>query len=79
MAIKFEVIEITGGTVLFEKGDPGDCAYIVVSGGLEISTQDTGQKVVLGHVTPGELVGEMAIMESVPRNATATATEDTTL
>ncbi|MES9879644.1 MAG: cyclic nucleotide-binding domain-containing protein, partial [Sedimenticola sp.] len=79
MAIKFEVIEITSGTVLFEKGEPGDCAYIIVSGSLEISTQDAEQKIILGHVTPGELVGEMAIMESVPRNATATATEDTTL
>lgn len=79
MPIKFEVIEVPSGELLFSKGDPGDCAYIVVSGELEISTLDGGEKVVLGHVAPGELVGEMAIMESVPRNATATAVGETTL
>ncbi|MES9905340.1 MAG: cyclic nucleotide-binding domain-containing protein [Sedimenticola sp.] len=79
MAIKFEVIEISDGSVLFEKGESGDCAYIVVSGALEISTLDSEKRVVLGSVSPGELVGEMAIMESVPRNATATAVGETTL
>ncbi|MET0015463.1 MAG: cyclic nucleotide-binding domain-containing protein [Sedimenticola sp.] len=79
MALTFEVLEIAAGTVLFEKGEQGDCAYIVESGTLEISTMDSGKKVVLGHATQGELVGEMAILESSSRNATATAVEETTL
>ncbi|MET0106827.1 MAG: EAL domain-containing protein [Sedimenticola sp.] len=74
-----EIIEVAKDTVLFNEGEEGDCAYLVESGRVEISITDMGKKVFLGSVTPGELLGEMAIIDNQPRSATATVVEDARL
>lgn len=67
------------GTVLFREGEEGDRAYIVESGTVEISTLVEDEKVVLSHLGPGEILGEMAILDDAPRSATAIIVEDTKL
>lgn len=64
---------------IFAVGDHGDKAYRVVEGSVEISIQENGQKLVLALLGAGEIFGEMAMIESRPRSATARALEPTTL
>jgi EAL domain-containing protein (putative c-di-GMP-specific phosphodiesterase class I) len=62
-------------TVIFHEGERGFCAYMIERGRVEISVERSGQKIVLAHRGPGEVFGEMAIIDEKPRSATVTALE----
>jgi EAL domain-containing protein (putative c-di-GMP-specific phosphodiesterase class I) len=66
-------VRVKAGAVLFSEGDPGDYAAYLERGHVEISVSRRGQRVVLGRKGPGELFGEMAIIDGRPRAATVTA------
>lgn len=70
---------LAAGSEVFKEGDHGDVAYIIESGEVEISTTEHGNRVVLGTLTKGHLVGEMAMIDDAPRTATATALKETVL
>jgi EAL domain-containing protein (putative c-di-GMP-specific phosphodiesterase class I)/CRP-like cAMP-binding protein len=63
------------GTVIFREGERGSCAYVIERGRVEISVERSGQKIVLGHRGPGEVFGEMAVIDDKPRSATVRAVE----
>lgn len=63
------------GQIIFQEGDPGQCMYVVVEGEVEIS--HAGR--FLRRLGPGEIFGEMALIEHGPRSATATARAATKL
>jgi len=67
------------GEVLFRAGDPGDCAYVVEAGQLEVSVDRDGQRDVLAEVGPGALLGEVALLDNGARMATVTATAPSVL
>lgn len=62
------------GTVLFEKDDEADAAYLVQDGRVEISIGDD----ILTIVERGTLFGEMALINDKPRAATARTQTETT-
>ncbi|MDP4796271.1 MAG: cyclic nucleotide-binding domain-containing protein [Rhodospirillales bacterium] len=64
------------GEVLFHDGDPGDAAFIVDSGLIGIYKLVDGEEVELAVLTPGELFGEMAIVDGSKRMAHALAKEE---
>ncbi len=66
-------INLSADQILFREGDPPDCAYLVESGTLAISTGPDQRR--LAEVRAGELLGEMAVIDRSPRTATATALE----
>ena len=69
-----------GGSVLFERGDPGDAAYFVVSGRLRaVTVADDGKRKVLGDIAAGETVGEVAVLSATLRSATVMAVRDSVL
>lgn len=63
------------GDVLFEEGQPARFLFLVLRGELQIVvTSPAGDaRVVVGTVGPGSLVGEMAVLEAVPRSASGQA------
>src|SRR5882672_6466770 len=65
------------GQTIFKEGDTGDGIYMVKNGEVEISIKlaDTVER-VFAKLGPGELLGEMAVLEFKPRSATATAAQD---
>ncbi|MFV9673693.1 MAG: cyclic nucleotide-binding domain-containing protein [Acidimicrobiia bacterium] len=67
------------GETLFDEGDPGDTAYIVISGEIEILKVSGDQSVRIAVSGPGVIVGEMSLLTGEPRNATARALVDTEL
>jgi signal transduction histidine kinase len=64
----------SAGQEIFKEGDNGDGIYVVKEGLVEISLA-LGQNVrrVFAKLGPGEIFGEMAVVELKPRSATATA------
>ncbi|HAI28521.1 MAG TPA: multidrug transporter, partial [Thalassospira sp.] len=68
------------GEVLVKQGDPGDAAFIVISGRGEIwLTTDEHQTLKLRDVHPKEVIGEIALLVDAPRSATIRAVEDMTV
>ena len=64
------------GKVIFDMGDVGDCLYILRSGHVHIYVENTtGEKIVLGEFEPGEVFGEISLLDGGPRTATAIAME----
>jgi len=62
------------GQSIFRQGDPGDGIYLIQEGNVLISTTvSTGDTKVLSKLGPGDLFGEMAVLDSDPRSANATA------
>ncbi len=64
------------GDVIFNEGDPGNAAYILESGAVEIVKTLEGSKVRLATLHSGELFGEMAIIDGSPRMAAAEVIEN---
>jgi EAL domain-containing protein (putative c-di-GMP-specific phosphodiesterase class I)/CRP-like cAMP-binding protein len=58
---------------IFREGDPGDCAYIIDSGMIEIALDKEGRKLVMATLTKGDILGEMAIIDRLARTASARA------
>ncbi|WP_437717767.1 Crp/Fnr family transcriptional regulator [Sorangium sp. So ce448] len=67
--------EYVPGDVLFREGDSGDVMFVIQSGAVRITKSVAGEDKVLAVLGPGEFVGEMAILNGKPRNATATVSE----
>jgi hypothetical protein len=70
--------EFTKSEVIFEEGSCGSEMYVVYSGSVRLSTKAPGEEVILATIGPGEFFGEMALVDSAPRVATAIATEENT-
>ena len=67
----------SSGSKIFRDGEPGNCAYLIEKGSVEISAHRKGKKFVLAILSEGELLGEMALIDDSVRSATATALEET--
>ncbi|MBM3877277.1 MAG: cyclic nucleotide-binding domain-containing protein [Verrucomicrobia bacterium] len=66
------------GQVVFREGDPGDGLYVVQSGLVSISaTVHEQERRVLTRITTGDYFGEMSLLDSESRSATAMAEQDT--
>src|SRR5262245_43827542 len=70
-----ETINFPDGGVVFIKGDQGNAAYLIRRGKVEI--RESGR--VLETMARGEIFGEMALIDSAPRSASAVAVGPTEL
>jgi CRP/FNR family transcriptional regulator len=71
---------IKAGEQLFEVGDTGDGCYFVEAGLIALSVQSpAGEELVIAFAAPGETVGELAVIDGLPRSATAVAVKDSVL
>ena len=75
-----DAVKLNTGEVLFQAGEPGESLFIVRSGSIELFIKDTvGQKIVLTIAEQGRLFGELSLLDSGPRTATAVALSETEL
>jgi CRP/FNR family transcriptional regulator, cyclic AMP receptor protein len=66
------------GEVVFKEGDEGSTCYIVRSGRARaIREHPDGRAITLAHFEPGDIFGEMAMLDGERRSATVEATENT--
>jgi signal transduction histidine kinase len=72
-------VRLPAGEVLFNEGEEGNHAYIIREGQLEIIKVSGGRTVLIAVRSSGEVIGEMSLLESVPRTATVRARSDCVL
>jgi CRP/FNR family cyclic AMP-dependent transcriptional regulator len=65
------------GATIFAKGDPGTGLMAVLWGSVKISVPTAdGREAVLNIINPGEIFGEIALLDGRPRTADAVAMDD---
>jgi len=57
------------GSTLFVEGMPGEVLYIVTEGSVEIYKKTKDKDVLITTVMPGDIVGEMSLIDAGPRSA----------
>ena len=72
-----DTLHFKKGQEVIVEGEPGDCAYIIEQGSVEVSKLTPhGEKQTLGILEESEIFGEMGLIDGLPRSATVTARED---
>jgi len=61
------------GNVIFKEGEIGNEAYLIRSGYVTIWKMEAGRVIELAARGPGEIIGEMALIEERPRSASVSA------
>src|SRR5579862_2578198 len=77
LADKIDLLGYSSGQPVFNYGDPGNALYIVRSGEVEIFVKnDLGEKIVLETSQPGDIFGEVALLDGGARTAWVAALGD---
>lgn len=71
--------KLNPGEVLFEEGDKGEVMYLIREGKIKITKGKGEDEKVLAVLKEGDFFGEMAIIESAPRSASAIAATNVSL
>ncbi len=79
LAISLEKIHLRAGDLLFEEGEPADCAYAIEIGAVRLRRAHDKALDEPTIVREGTLIGESALVVETERPATAIAAEPTTL
>ena len=72
-------VHLAAGEELFRQGGPGELAFVIREGEIQISRFSDGREVPLAVRRAGEVIGEMALLEEAPRMASARARTDSLL
>jgi CRP/FNR family transcriptional regulator, cyclic AMP receptor protein len=72
IAALVDEIDVPEGRVLMRQGDPGSECFVVAEGKAKATVRGSGS----ASLGPGDVVGEMALLDRGPRSATVTATTD---
>lgn len=67
-----DVRDVEDGSVIFDEETPGDVMYVILSGEVDIFANG----VLVETLGPGDLLGEMALIDSKPRSASALTRSD---
>src|SRR5579871_6020841 len=77
LAERIELFKYPPNATVFSYGDPGHALYIVRSGEVEIYLKnDQGEKIVLEISRPGDVFGEISLLDDGPRTAWVSALGD---
>ncbi|MGN6472162.1 MAG: cyclic nucleotide-binding domain-containing protein [Mycobacteriales bacterium] len=72
---------VDAGTVLVRQGEPADDLFVVVDGGFDVTSSGgrAGRPTFVRSLGPGDVFGEIGLLEARPRTATVTATSAATV
>lgn len=72
-------VHIAAGQEIFSRGDPGNAIYFVREGRVRISVLTAeGRELAFTHALPGDVFGEIAVIDQTDRSAGATALSSVT-
>jgi signal transduction histidine kinase len=72
-------LRVPGHHLLIEEGAPGDALYILISGELEVTKRSGAHDIKLDVRRPGEVIGEMSLLDNAPRSASVRTLTDSEL
>jgi CRP-like cAMP-binding protein len=64
-----DAVEVESGHTVFREGDAGDTMFVVLEGAVEVSHDGR----VIETIGAGQIIGELALIDTGPRSASATA------
>ena len=70
------MIHLDANTYLLRAGDPPTCGYLIERGSVDVLLERPGGEHVLAVLGPGEIVGEMALLDRAPRTASVRSREE---
>ncbi|MCH7662705.1 MAG: cyclic nucleotide-binding domain-containing protein [Chloroflexi bacterium] len=74
---KIMLVSLEKNDTLFHQGDPGDALYLIRSGWVKVVKEVAEEgEVVLNHIGPGGIIGEMAMIDHAPRSSGIVAISD---
>jgi CRP/FNR family cyclic AMP-dependent transcriptional regulator len=77
IASVLHMLTLPAGTSLFAGEQPGEVAYFILKGAIKVYIeQPDGKEVILAILGPGEMVGEMSLIDHLARSATAVTIDD---
>lgn len=79
IAERSEIETAEAGLTLFQQGDEGNFAFLVLDGELAVEVETESGRVRVAVVHRGQIVGEIAAFTATPRTATVSATTSTHL
>ncbi len=74
-----ERIEVEAETTIIEEDSLSEDMFVIVDGELRVTKMGTDREVVLATLGPGEVVGEIALLDNAPRTASVTAVSKSSL
>ena len=78
LAFTSERLSYYDNQIIFNEGDPGDAAYIILSGTAVVSITQGSKVLELDRIKKGGFVGDISLLCDVPRTATITAQDSLT-
>ena len=80
LAARARLVKLAAGALLFSRGDPGDRLYVLAAGLVRVgAVSPDGREATYGLIRPGQVFGEIAVLDGGPRTADATAVQDSEL
>ena len=81
VAKHMNVIELQQGEILFQEADRGNFMCFIAHGTLDVIKQPTAvdQEIVITTLRKGQSIGEMSVIENLPRSATIRARDNAKL
>ena len=76
---RFVEVDVPAGTAVLREGDPGQGAYVVLRGQVQVSKHDGERSVELARLGPGELFGEISLLSGRGATASVSTLEDSAL
>jgi CRP-like cAMP-binding protein len=76
LAFTSERVRFRAGQTLFRQGDPGDAAYVLLTGNADILVDTPSGEIKVAEAEPNAIVGEIAILCDVSRTATVRSISD---
>lgn len=73
LAADGRTVFVPAGEVLMAEGDPSDSLVVVLEGELEVTREGGGAHLLLNVCTRGDLLGELGVLQDLPRSATVRA------
>src|SRR5262245_51576426 len=66
-------IQVPAGSIIFREGDSADGCFLIVQGAVKVTVPAGGHDALLAILGKGDIFGELALLDSLPRSATVTA------
>jgi signal transduction histidine kinase len=76
VCIASEQLQASPGEVIIEEGSRSDGLYVVTEGELEVTKMSGGRSISVARVAAGAVLGEISLLDDVPRIASVTAITD---
>jgi CRP-like cAMP-binding protein len=76
LAFTSEYLQFVAGDELCGQGDPGDAAYIILSGEADVLVDTPRGRLKVATLHRNDIIGEIAILCDVPRTATVVAASE---